>query len=109
MNWFCQFQILTERISVFRQECNDVEVHSFDAYELGTMRRLTTQTLSTRFLGSVLFLFLVRLNLHNRQTASLPISDRLDRASATKGVNSSLISSQVKTKTVKIDIYSFVA
>ena len=59
-----------------------MEVHSFDAYELGTMRRLTTQTLSTRFLGSVLFLFLVRLDLHNWKTASLPISDRVGIASA---------------------------
>ena len=59
-----------------------MEVHSFDAYDLGTMRRLPSQTLSTRFLGSALFLFLVRLDLHNRQTASLPISDRVEIASA---------------------------
>ena len=39
----------------------------------------------------------------------VPISSRVDRASATKAVNSGSIPGRVKPKTIKIDIHSFPA
>ena len=48
-----------------------------------------------------------RMNLSH--FVSIPISGRVDRASATKAVDLGSIPSQVKPKTIKIGIHSFPA